>query len=362
MFKVLSILLVFLATLTNYTPFIPIIFLLTVIIFIKKISFKVSELLIYLSLLVAALVDFMRVATSSFQDIEYNHIIALWFSITFFFLLLTIYKKEYNRDIFNYAVKVALVIHVSFWIIQVFSLYAFSYHIDPILLFKGYEQRIWGPELFGITIYRASGFANEPSGYAIGIAPLIYLYNIYQKKITKLISLSLLTMILTFSPLSWILVFGFLGFVFIQKDNFSVKKLFKTLIILSPLLYLIIEYIMWRFGDGEDASLDVRTRAIDWLFSQNEVRQLFGSGFGINDYGGLIADSTLYFNLFFTYGIFSTIFFFFPLFLTKWDLKKASYIYILFLAKYHFYFIILWFLFAGTKINTIKKEKSSYKE
>jgi len=356
-FKVLSILLVFLATLTNYTPFIPIIFLLTVIIFIKKISFKVSELLIYLSLLVAALVDFMRVATSSFQDIEYNHIVALWFSISFFFLLLTIYKKEYNRDIFNYAVKVALVIHVSFWIIQVFSLYAFSYHIDPILLFKGYKQRIWGPELFGITIHRASGFANEPSGYAITVAPLIYLYYLYQQKITKLISLSLLTMILTFSPLSWILVFGFLFFVAFQKGNLSLKGAIKTFILLSPLLYLITEYLLWRFGDGEDASLGVRQNAINWLVMQDETRQLLGSGFGLNDYGGLVADTSVYFNLFFTYGIFSVIFFIFPLVLTKRDFRKVSYIYVLFLAKYHFYFLILWFLFAGTKINTIKKEK-----
>lgn len=351
MFKFLSVAFVFLVTLTNYTPFIPIAIVVALILLVKRVSFSKVEIALYLSLMFAFSIDMTRAFYSSFYEVDVRHIVALLFSVSVFFILLSVYKKERDVTIFNYAVKVALIIHVSFWIVQVFFLYGFSYHIDPIEYFIGYEQRIWGPKLFGVTIYRASGFANEPSGYAITIAPLIYLLFLFKKRIDKWTILALLTMILTFSPLAWILVFGFFIFVILQKKSFSLKGVLKTTVLLSPILYLVLEYLLWRFADGKDASLSVRQYAVSWWMSQNEFRQLIGSGFGVNDCGCLVADSSLYFNLFFTYGVFSLPFFILPLFLGRWKIGATFYIYVLMFAKYHFYFLILWFFLAGARIN-----------
>ncbi|WP_143595765.1 hypothetical protein [Tamilnaduibacter salinus] len=109
--------------------------------------------------------------------------------------------------------------HVTFWIIQLITKYALDYHIDPIEYFVGYKQRIWGPEIFGINIYRMAGLANEPSGYAITVMPLIYLVYLANGKIGKLILVSLVTVVLTFSPLAFVLAFSFMGIVVVREKK-----------------------------------------------------------------------------------------------------------------------------------------------
>lgn len=246
------------------------------------------------------------------------------------FLFCTLYLSlGYDKHYKNYILKAidyALMVNIVFFIVQFIGLYLFSYHLDYTGLLFDIPSRVTGPPIGEFALWRPSGLTFEPGTYATYLMPLLYLSYIYSGyKIRKVHLLGLSTLALSLSVFAYIFITLFLFSGFVKKKNFfSLKNFFIVSFFSLPFYYFYNEYLSWRFmGQREDVSLSEKFLPIEFWLNQDVWRQFFGSGFGVNDSLLLVRDTSLAFNLIFTFGFFGFLLICFLFFISKGKAKKV---------------------------------------
>jgi MFS family permease len=300
--------------------------------------------------------DGFRVMTSSFEY-ERDKLLVFFFGFSLFAFILSFFHNENNFEYLVKAIEIVLIIHVVLWVVQTIGLYIANYHIDYLQMLLDKESRAYPKHIAGFVLQRPTGLSNEPGGYAIDTVILLYTSYIIKGRLTKLHIWTILSYFLSFTLFG--MIFGFfLIFVHIVIRGIKKIKVYHIFIfsfIIVPMLILSSLYVAFRLEDGNNGSFLMKIQPIIWLYEQDIYRILLGSGFGINDFGGLIADTSIYFNLFFTFGILGILFYFILLFLLRKSFLHKALLTIFFLGKTKLYFMSLWFFLAMLFLTYYKK-------
>lgn len=253
-----------------------------------------------------------------------------------------------NKEIFSQAISFALFVNVSFLFLQGFLLYGSGYHLDFTGPLTGHESRVIGPPLFSFRLWRPSGLTFEPGTYATYITPLLFLsYKLSDFKVNKLHLITVISLLFTLSVFAIIFAFSFIIIAYWQvlKNSKIIKVI--TLPILMAIVYVVYQYISWRFFSGrQDISLGVKLYAFNFLLEQDITRVLTGSFYSFNDCQCLVRDTSLLFNFFFTFGVLGIVFFVILIFSVK-GFKTKMMLFVMFLSKMPLFAPILWFFLIG---------------
>ncbi len=352
------ILLILSTTLTYYSPYNYILaFISIVILMLLSLPKKIAKnsTIVAVIIFIFLYIDGFRVFSSSFEYSQ-ERMFVLYFSFFLFFFVVNYFKKEKNFELFVKAIEFVLIFHLILWFIQFIGLYLANYHIDYLEMIVGKESRAYPKHIAGMILHRPTGLSNEPGGYAIDTVILLYASYIIKEKLTRLHILVITSYFLSLTLFG--MIFGFL-LVLIEMAK-KIKKITAThiilfLFVLLPIFILFLLYISFRLEDGNNGSLIMKLQSIFWLFEQDIYRILLGSGFGINDFGGLIADTSIYFNLFFTFGIFGIVFYLLLIFLLRKSFLHQALLSIYFLGKTKLYFMSFWFFLAMLFLTYYKK-------
>ena len=195
-----------------------------------------------------------------------------------YFLLLKSYLKKIKLSSIIFAINLSLVIHLSFFLIQLIFWLISGEHLDFIVGITGEVTR----NLSSISIIRSSGLFIEPQNYSFFILALIYLkYHLTSNYYDHISTLSLTTVFLSFS------LFGIIGsllFFSLIFRNVISKWIIVSLLSLS--IYFTYDYLLFIYENRlvsitEDSSFLVRfSEPLYLLFSESKYL-LIGKGFGI---------------------------------------------------------------------------------
>ena len=245
---------------------------------------------------------------NNYDYLTYPEIYSLSISLLVYYLLFSIYKNRINdlKKIIDYL----LLFNVVFFFFQYILYIVSGYYIDPISWITGIPAR-FHYNVAGWNIIRATGLSNEPGSYSTYVIPLLFLSYLLNGKIKKKHILTVISLILSFSTFA--IIYAIL-FVVITCRNYLKKNpilILSLLLLFSVIVYfLFYDYIMFRFfSDNDDGSLRSKMYALTFLQDANFERLILGSGFAYNDCNCLIADNTMYFSLFYTFGVSSLLFF-----------------------------------------------------
>lgn len=251
------------------------------------------------------------------------------------------------QNMYVKAIEFSLVFNSVFFFIQFILLYSIDYHLDMTLIIMGIEGRISGPPIADFVLWRPSGLTFEPGSYATYIAPLLFLSYLYRKQVTKLHLVVLFTFALSISLYAYLFIFLFFlsaSATIIKNNKFFLLMLIMSLLVFSGFVY---EYLSWRFFSGRsDLSLNVRFESVDFILNADFLRIFTGSFFGFNDCDCLIRDTSLLFNLFYTFGFLGIVI---PISLLVYVNNYVSRILLLaiFLSKIPMFAPIFWFFMFG---------------
>ena len=272
-----------------------------------------------------------------------ERIIVFYMSFIVFIFIIIYYKKDSHFNVLIKVIEIILWIHLIFWVIQFIGLYLFNYQLDILYLITEKVSRAYPKIIGGFTLHRPTGLSNEPGGYAIDTVILLFASYIVNNRLTKLHILVIISYFLSLTLFG--ILFGFSLLLINTLRNLNKLKLIHIILII-PIITLIFLYIGFRTEDGNDGSLIMKIAPIIWLFQQDIYRILVGSGLGINDFGGLIADTSIFFNLFFTFGIFGIFFYLFLIFSLRKSFIHKILLSNYFLGKTKLYFVSFWFFLA----------------
>lgn len=356
--KIFVILFIMSITMTYYSPYNYIVAVASIsILFMSSIQnkFNLKSILLILFIFILLFYDGIRVFTS-IHEYEIERIVIFYLSFCVFIFTLIFFKNNSNFKIISKAIEIILWIHLIIWFIQFLGLYAFNYQLDILQLITEKASRAYPKIISGITLHRPTGLSNEPGGYAIDTVVLLYASYIIRGKLTRLHILTVLSYFLSLTLFG--MIFGF--FLILLHITKGIKKIksyhiFIFIFILIPVFVLFSLYIGFRLEDGNNGSLLMKLQPIMWLYEQDIYRILLGSGFGINDFGGLVADTSIYFNLFFTFGVFGILFYFILMFLLRKSFIHKALLSIFFLGKTKLYFMSFWFFLAMLFLTYYKK-------
>lgn len=234
--------------------------------------------------------------------------------------ILALYWRQ-KPDSLQTGIDFALALNVLFLLIQALLLYLKGIKIDPTGSLLGIPARMDGPPLWGITLWRPSGFTFEPGTYATYVMPLLYFSYYLRGGASWLHWLSVLSLLATFSVFAIVFALIFLVVIFAKQlsKHRKLAIIFAVLMIVT-ILPAINEYVQWRFFSGrQDVSLLTKLVPLEFWIEQPFLRQLLGSGFGVNDCGCLVRDTSLLFNILFTFGVFGMTF----VLLFVWKLRSS---------------------------------------
>lgn len=282
----------FLFTLLSHTIYVWGIGLVLLIVFlilentrIKKVSANESKILFILLIL-----SLIRFYYFLIDDVNPLFISGLFGNVARYLLLivswlilrtLLLEKRTYKKIITT--IPILLYLHISAFYIQ-FIIYILSNtYLDFVEPFTGEESRYSSFGTFKVIgSIRPTGFYIEPSTYFAGILPLVVLLFIHfdVKKYYSLISLSLLSMYLSFSTAA-IIIATLLVFYVISKYNLSWKfYLFTTIFILGIFSYSASSFtnIIDAQSNKFDQSSIKRFELINYIIERPLINNLMGSG------------------------------------------------------------------------------------
>ncbi|KJG14828.1 hypothetical protein UB38_00390 [Photobacterium iliopiscarium] len=175
-------------------------------------------------------------------------------------------------------IKYVLILNLSMFFIQFIIVFPTGIYIDPLKLITGESSR-YGSDIFVPligNIYRCTGFYEEPSTYAGFIVVLLASKLYLNPKVDKLVILSALSIILSFSVAAIVYGLIIIGYFLLRSKASYLKYI---LFLLSPLLVAAIAAIaIQRLTSlGGDAQ-DIRSNLNDMVFSQQLPVLIFGNG------------------------------------------------------------------------------------
>ncbi|MGN4868397.1 hypothetical protein ACTFBX_10490 [Aeromonas caviae] len=245
--------------------------------------------------------------------VNYNPI---GFNITYTRLLLAIVigfvislaaTTEKNNKTLVDSISVVISIHVAMFGLQVIFKLLLGVNLDILVLITGETQRVLS-NLGGFTLYRFSGFFNEPGTYGHVMVLLTTLYYILAERVDKVFAMSLLTILLTFSVSTYIAAIPLLAIAFVKyKKNSSTVAFILSipiiLLILVKILTISYNYIYNRFFTRSDFSFSQKASSFDTFFSLDPFDLIFGYGFSfihVSDFH--LIDSGVLINTVYGYG------------------------------------------------------------
>ncbi|WP_318456154.1 hypothetical protein [Photobacterium leiognathi] len=347
----LSSVFVFLLFLQNLGTY-KIIFPLLVIFFIISISFKndikisAKSFWITITLIIYLTVD-IGISVYHAYPIDISYIRSLY--VSFFVFLFTVNFYENKLSLLGTAIDFVLWISVSVWVYQFISLYATGTAIDPIGIITGIPARMESPPYLPFKLWRPAGLTWEPGTYATFMSLLLYSSYLINKKVKIIYVLTVLTFFLSLSVFA--VIFGAIFICAISKEYLLKNKLVLILFLFFILLFVDLvfkDYILYRFVDSktDDKSLLIKQYAVHYWINQDIYRQLFGSRFSHNDCNCLVRDSTLFFNMIYTFGVSG--FVIMLTFIKKMSYSITSTLFILsiFISKMMIFSPLIWFAFG----------------
>ncbi|WP_146144491.1 hypothetical protein [Photobacterium iliopiscarium] len=183
-----------------------------------------------------------------------------------------------DTDKLERMIKYVLILNLSMFFIQFIIVFPTGIYIDPLKLITGESSR-YGSDIFVPligNIYRCTGFYEEPSTYAGFIVVLLASKLYLNPKVDKLVILSALSIILSFSVAAIVYGLIIIGYFLLRSKASYLKYI---LFLLSPLLVAAIAAIaIQRLTSlGGDAQ-DIRSNLNDMVFSQQLPVLIFGNG------------------------------------------------------------------------------------
>ncbi|MCD9546749.1 hypothetical protein GLP24_18095 [Photobacterium carnosum] len=174
-------------------------------------------------------------------------------------------------------INILLIINVSFFFVQFFTVYLTSYYIDPLYFFTGERQRYFSNFSLPIlgVIYRPTGLYEEPSTYSAFILLLIASKIYLDKSIDVLLKVSLGSIILSFSVASIIYGMLFAFLLFLKSKGTYLKHILSVFL---PVIVVFVIYIALSRVNSVDSATSLRNNLFIYFFEQSKLEVLFGNG------------------------------------------------------------------------------------
>lgn len=245
---------------------------------IKLHQFK-SLILIIISIIILGIPSYIELFPHK-NNINYNYFqyitSMLMKIITCYIVFWSIdFKKKYAYKIIKYV----LLINIAFFFLQLIIVYFTSYYIDPLLFLTGEKQRYLANFSIPIigTVYRPTGFFEEPSTYAAFITCLIACKLYINNKVDIVIKLSIISIFMSLSVAA--IFYGTLLslVIFIKQKNSAFFKViaFQLIPIIILFLFILIDY---RLDSLNGSASSIRLNLIKYVFDQSLIELLFGNG------------------------------------------------------------------------------------
>jgi hypothetical protein len=210
-------------------------------------------------------------------------------------------------------VDVVIIIHVSYFIYQLVSIYVLKdFEYFKLLDIIGRDSRMMGTA--GIkNIYRLSGLYIEPGTYAASMFSFIFYKICVSKKPTVLLVMLITTLLLTLSFQGILIAIASFAVLF-RHERLKLLMLAivgsTVFVITSPdIVYKMLNYIMIRMSELMiDNSFNARLEAYDYFFNGNSFNLIFGYGPGIIGCNCFIADGGLVFSTWWYFGVVGLLF------------------------------------------------------
>jgi len=289
------------------------------------------------------------------NELVIPEIISLYFSIFIFFIMYLIFKNDYG--ILLKSINVILFISTTFFFLQLLIYKVSGLYLDPVGYITGIPARNYF-ESGNLNFLRGTGLTMEPGSYGTYTMVLLYSAYLLKRKFNFLFAYVLISLLFTFSVFSLIFIIGFLIVLIKNKIKNNPKKtLILGLLFFCILYFVFSDYVLYRFfSDNEDGSLRIKLYAIYYIYDADWSRILMGSGFTHNDCNCLIADSSMFFSMFYTFGIISILMFTIYFYLIRFDTDAIILSVFLFLSKILLFFPIFWIFLLSVFITKRKKQ------
>nr|AXY99601.1 wzy [Proteus mirabilis] len=278
----------FLATLANHSAItIPLafVFLLISLFFNKgKCYFSSQKLIILITSITFIIIHSILFKLSMLNYIPAKEFIDS-FEINFYkyillasyvFIISIIIQHEKNELLIK-ILSFILIIHITFFIIQFFVVYLTGYYLDFIYPITHEHSRylFYGVEN-NISIYRCTGLFVEPSTYSISIFTLLLILESLGNKNKFLFYLTLLTMILSLSSISFILIPFYYLLKIIRKIKLS--YLIVTILLLFSFSYFSQNNFIKTQIDKINNTSSIRFNLVNAIFDRKIDLLITGSG------------------------------------------------------------------------------------
>lgn len=295
-----------LSTQEVFSVAVPLCFSLLMLVCIKPIHLiKISrrELFFFIFVILSYILMFSVTIISTsdpFDDLQIRRVL---FGIILFFLFVAIINNAttQQRNLFVSSIEFVLIIHVSIFVIQFLTYHLFSIKLDIVELFGFQSNSELG--IGEIIFYRPSGLYLEPGTFGLQLF-FLYVCVSLLKKVSWRTTISVaLVLVLTYSIFSILFAVVIIAYRYSEnnKNNFISWLVFLSLFIFGCLIYFQ-DYLISRFLDRSDGSLEVKLEVVYWFLSWDIIKYFLGNGLANNSHF-LVRDSSLFFNFIFTGGV-----------------------------------------------------------
>lgn len=246
--------------------------------------------------------EYIYLNTSNYFNVQIIH----WsfYSLIILFLFGCIELKHFSY------VENALKLSTNFFaiaiIIQTVTHYSIG-DVDLYQMFGGSEPQ----RAYDGGLYRPGAFFLEPGTYGIFVGPLVLAHSYMIKKVDSRNILPIVSLLLTFSSFAHYYTIASIMLAY-KKDMLNSPKslllfIFLALVLIAPSLMFNFE----RFSSFDDSTgtLAKKVYAYKYLSWQSPERIISGIGLGRNDCLCLYADTSLWFSLFYIFGVWAVVVF-----------------------------------------------------
>lgn len=192
-----------------------------------------------------------------------------YLSFTGLFISFIYFATNDNIDKSYKYINAILVIHIISFYSQFILYYLFNYTLDYHSILGGSGSRFyWG------SLFRATGFFDEPAVYSLHIVTLLVINYLLQKKFSLLSYIAIFSLFLSFSFIA--IAQGILLLALTMKNK---KAWFLSFLLIITFLLLFKENIISRYDSfiqGGDGSNNTKIETILELFTTNKIYYGFG--------------------------------------------------------------------------------------
>lgn len=210
--------------------------------------------------------------TDSFEINFYKYILLA----CYIFIASVIIQYE-KKELLIKILSSILIIHITFFIMQFFVVYVTGYYLDFIYPITHEHSRylFYGVEN-NISIYRCTGLFVEPSTYSISIFTILLTLESLGNKNKILFYLTLLTMVLSLSSISFILIPFYYLLKIIRKVKFS--YLIVSVLLLLSFSYFSQNNFIKTQVDKINNTSSIRFNLVNAIFDREIDLFITGSG------------------------------------------------------------------------------------